>query len=34
MAKQIHYNIDKLDSINANYNLIIRRKIKREKLSS
>lgn len=33
-TKQVHYNIDNIDKENANFNLIYRGKIKREKLSS
>lgn len=32
--KQIHYNIDNIDKENADFNLIYRRKIQWEKLSS
>lgn len=32
--KQIHYNIDNIDKENADFNLIYRRKVQWEKLSS
>ena len=33
-SKQIHYNIDKIDKLDANFNLIYRRKIKWKIISS
>jgi hypothetical protein len=33
MAKQIHYNMDNIEKEHAQINLIVRRKIKWEKLS-